>query len=85
MCGTQVDLGAGFLLRGRRLWDQWIGSLAWRCVQPDRRLQSKENVDLLHEVRYIDANRHMLRKLDKQAISPYFVSAYKVFVVNYFR
>ena len=39
-------------------------------------LQSKENVDKgsLHTVHYSDANRHMLHKLDKQAISLYFVS-----------
>ena len=42
-------------------------------------LQSKDNVDkgaLLHKVHYSDANRHMLHKLDKQAISLYFVSAF---------
>ena len=42
-------------------------------------LQSKENVDkgaLLHNVHYSDANRHMLHKLDKQAILLYFGSAF---------
>ena len=42
-------------------------------------LQSKEIVDreaFLHKVRHSDANRHMLHKLDKQAISLYFVSAF---------
>ena len=42
-------------------------------------LQSKKNVDkgdLLHKVNYSDANRHMLHKLDRQAISLYFVRAF---------
>ena len=41
-------------------------------------LLSKENVDkgaFLHKVHYSDSNRHMLHKLDKQAISLYFASA----------
>ena len=41
-------------------------------------LQSKENVDkgaLLHKVHCSNANRHLFHKLDKQAISLYFVSA----------
>ena len=42
-------------------------------------LQLKKNVDkgaLLHEVRFSDANCHMLHKLDKQAILLFFVSAF---------
>ena len=83
-------MGVGFFPCGRKLWYHWIGSLAWNCVHPNRRaepvrslriisLQTKENVDkgaLLHKVHYSDANRHMLHKLDKQAISLYFVSAF---------
>ena len=94
VCLTGVDFGAGFFPRGRKLWCQWIGSLAWRCVHPDRRAEPVRasrvppsdhfaaverecgQGSILHKVHYSDADRHMSHKLDKQAISLYFVSAF---------
>ena len=90
--GTRVDFGAGFFLRGRKLcgldclrggpYIQTEGQslfVLYGFFQVIISLQSKENVDkgaLAQKVHYSDANRHMSHKLDKQALSFCFVSAF---------
>ena len=78
--GTHVDFGAGFFPRGPYILTEGKSQFVpYGFLSVIISLHSKENVDkraFLHEVHYSDANRHILHKLDKQAKSLYFVSAF---------